>query len=317
MDYPTVDGLRMSDLERSHLLKEVFVKATGSLASTSNAQAARSVSATMTTTTTTVATLSATLTAEDWAIATASNNPMPSLEALGTVPESAEAPQSVQRFTRTAVIEDMSEERMEERRQREMEALDHGADSAHGPGGKTPSTMYYVTKYVPPPKPDPPPPMPEETVNDEDETGNEETPIPLETLAELISKTPHEMYRSVAKCRKCGEYLPTQVDQIQEHLELCKGDLHLKGLASNDAIGHDNQEANEEMKAEKDDFEEEDTDEAARDNGSTSVWTERLTKLAFELGSTESGLVLDRRFGKRILRRAVVGRDMVDWLLGK
>lgn len=310
MDYPTLDGLRMSDLERSHLLKEVFVKATGSLASTSNAQAARSISATMSTTAA-VGSLAANFTAEDWAIATSSNAPMPTTELLGAVPENGEAHPPAPRLTRVAVIEDMSEQRLEERRQLEMEALDQGVDSTNGAGGKTMSTMYYVTKYEPPPKPDPPPPLPEDTDVGEDGIDNAE---PEETLADLILKTPHEIYRSVAKCRKCGEYLPTQIDQIQEHLEQCKGDLHLQGLSSNsdDVMGEEKQESEQEVKTE-----EEAPDRPTDEDVSARAWVDRLTKLALDLGSAECGLVLDRRFEKRILRRAVVGRDMVNWLLGK
>lgn len=260
-------------------------------------------------TTAAVGTLAANFTSEYWAIATSSNAPMPTTELLGAVPENGEAHPAAPRLTRVAVIEDMSEERLEERRQLEMEALDQGVDSTNGAGGKTMSTMYYVTKYEPPPKPDPPPPLPGDTDVGEDGMNNAE---PEETLADLILKTPHEMYRSVAKCRKCGEYLPTQIDQIQVHLEHCKGDLHLKGLASKDGdvMSEENQESEQEVKTE------EAPDRPTDENASASAWIDRLTKLALDLGSAECGLVLDRRFEKRILRQTVVGRDMVNWLLG-
>ena len=146
--------------------------------------------------------------------------------------------------------------------------------------------------YVPPPPPPAPPPEPTAPAPEEedaDEAADESNGAPVAvdvTLAEEIARTAVPVVRAVARCRRCGYFLPSDMDAIERHGDECTGADGTLHTEAADPLNEDG----------------------------SAAWYGRLEALARELG-TELDLVRDRRRGKRLLRRVLVGSEVVGWLL--
>jgi len=185
------------------------------------------------------------------------------------------------------------------------------------------------------------------------------------SLAEDILRMPTAVLRPVAKCRRCGCLLPSDVDAMELHESECLGPSEtVEGMARRCGVSTEAKEDKLDKAAmvspRKDGgwLSAADADvavkvatvaseatlaplkeapqgvegqreraavaaaavaaAAADEHEAQAAWVGRLENLARELGAGNVGprvLVRDLRLGKRLLRKAFVGTEAVEWLL--